>query len=162
MCVQPQLPQPPHLAHHPPHGNRQAGGKGGGHTWTYILRSSNPSTHIPPILMTKVTATLGEQLKYLALTRSVAVTEDAVQAISTCKRLEVLDLQGTRVEVNEREYCKCDIEQPAVFPGCRACLTVGSLDTTAPLDLLPLPTLAPTFAPTPPYPCHPDLPTFPP
>ena len=44
---------------------------------------------------------LGEQLKYLALTQSVAVTEDAVQSISTCKRLEVLDLQGTRVEVEE-------------------------------------------------------------
>ena len=53
--------------------------------------------------MTKVTATLGEQLKYLALTRSVAVTEDAVKSISTCKRLEVLDLQGTRVEVKERK-----------------------------------------------------------
>jgi len=49
-------------------------------------------------LVAKVTAMLGEQLKYLALTQSVAVTEDAVQSISTCKRLEVLDLQGTRVE----------------------------------------------------------------
>ena len=52
--------------------------------------------------MTKVTATLGKQLRYLALTQSAAVTEESVEPISSCKRLEVLDLQGTRIEVKER------------------------------------------------------------
>ena len=51
--------------------------------------------------MTQVTAILGDQLRYLSLAQSPAPTEDAVQSISTCKRLEVLDLQGTRLEVKD-------------------------------------------------------------
>ena len=62
-------------------------------------------------------AMLGEQLKYLALTQSVAVTEDAVQSISTCKRLEVLDLQGTRVEVEETVILNV-FSRPQVLPHC--------------------------------------------
>ena len=70
--------------------------------------------------MTKVTATLGKQLRYLALTQSAAVTEESVEPISTCKRLEVLDLQGTRIEVKERVTAVS-----TAFLGCRSCFTVG-------------------------------------
>ena len=66
--------------------------------------------------MTKVTATIGKQLRYLALTQSTAVTDDAVEPISTCSRLEVLDLQGTRIEVKKKS--RCNIEEPAVRNSC--------------------------------------------
>ena len=107
---------------------------------------------------------LGEQLKYLALTQSVAVTGDAVKSISTCKKLELLDLWGTSIEVKERLTVNVIIESlPPVFPGCRSFLTVGLLAKTASVDLHPLPSITPPSAPPfPPYPCHPDLPTLPP
>ena len=73
--------------------------------------------------MTKVTATIGKQLRYLALTQSAAVTDDAVEPISSCQRLEVLDLQGTRIEVKERTSC-CNIEEPAVHNNCFSRLLV--------------------------------------
>ena len=70
-----------------------------------------------------VTATAGKQLRYLALTQSTTVTEDSVEPISTCNRLEVLDLQGTRIEVKERTSC-CNIEEPAVHNNCFSRLLV--------------------------------------
>ena len=163
MCVQPQLPQPPHQPHSPLHCNGQAGGKGGGHT--LFLKSFPFLVSLNPhFLMTQVTATLGDQLRYLSLAQSPALTEDALQSISTCKRLEVLDLQGTGLQVKERVTAMLNflLLISTVFPGRRSCLAVGSLATTAPVDLSHLPSLPPTSAPLPPYPCHPDLPTLPP
>ena len=125
MCVQPQLPQPPHQPHSPLHCNRQAGGKGGGHT---LFLNSFPFLSLNPnFLMTKVTATLGDQLRYLSLAQSPALTEDAVQSISTCKRLEVLDLQGTRLEVKERVTAMLNflLLISTVFPIRKASLLYG-------------------------------------
>ena len=47
----------------------------------------------------QVVAVLGKQLQLLALTQSLGVSEDSVGPIGSCKRLGILNLQGTGVEV---------------------------------------------------------------
>ena len=55
----------------------------------------------PPHAQLQVVAVLGHQLQFLALTQSVAVSEDSVEPIGSCKRLGILNLQGTGVEVRK-------------------------------------------------------------
>ena len=49
----------------------------------------------------QVVAVLGHQLQFLALTQSVAVSEYSVESLGSCKRLGILNLQGTGVEVRK-------------------------------------------------------------
>ena len=73
-------------------------------------------------------AELGEQLLLLSLAQSAAVTEDAVEPISTCNRLEVLDLQSTKIGVKSSLQklvagIKTVFPRRPVFPHCwLACL----------------------------------------
>ena len=49
----------------------------------------------------QLVAVLGDQLQLLALTQSLGVSEDSVGPIGSCKRLGILNLQGTGVEVRQ-------------------------------------------------------------
>ena len=106
-------------------------------------------------------AELGEQLLLLSLAQSAAVTEDAVEPISTCNRLEVLDLQSTKIGVKSSSQ-KLVAGIKTVFPGDRSFLTVGLPASTSPADLLPLPPLHLPSGPLPPHPGHQDLQALPP